>query len=228
MFGLYTNNKRSYMAFRESNKTCPCDDAFSLMIGGKKSSEKKSMKLQTPRSIQEIGEFMIQDAVIGDCEWKRINLIPGIYKAYRVDDNLMIIHKDLKEKPTKKDIVEWVWEYTGKWVNVESGSFGFFNLPGVKKILKEMKSLSRGKKKKSKKNEMPRYDISFPDDKLGFGLLVKNTYYIPSNVENNVHFGVVASTMIGDGGFQCFTIGNDKAILVGGLTGEAIGVYPST
>lgn len=172
---------------------------------------KKNINLPSVH-IKKIGEFMINDrAIIGDCYWRKINLINGIYKAYMVNDNLMIIHKDLEEP---ENIESWTWTNSGTGVDVESGIFEFFDLVTIKKLSK-------------KSNQMPRFDF-FTNSMTNIesGILVDNRYLEKSNENINYSvFGVVASTGIGDGGFQCFVINNNKAILIGGLTGEQLDLW---
>lgn len=231
----YNKNKYKYTFLKHivDAHSSHIEPPFESMQGGAKKKKRKNIfeepfslpknakqtiKLPTPKHIKKIGDLMInREVVIGDCYWRKIGLKSGVYEAYRVDDNLMIIHKDLKIKPNK-NIKTWTWKNSGTGVDVESGSFGFFDLTTIKKLLKRIK--------KPKFHRMPRIDRMLNGldeigaDKFSLGTLIK------ANIKNDeAIYGVMATTDIGDGGFQCFIIDDNRAILIGGLTGDRLGLW---
>ena len=136
---LYNKNKYDYTYLKihyQSDFSVDCNSNQDYFMKGglaKKIKKRKNMfeepfglpenakqiiSLPTPVHIKKIGEFMInnQGAAIGDGYWRKIDLRPGIYKAYRIDDNLMIMHKDLNIKPNKS-IKTWSWKNSGTGVD---------------------------------------------------------------------------------------------------------------
>lgn len=167
----------------------------------------KQLMLPNSQSIKKICSLNIKNKVaIGEFDYEILKLRSGKYNAYLVDDNLMIINADLKVKPTKK-IKEWKWKYSGRGVNVDGGTFGFYDLDSIKKINKILKSNGR----------MPLFDIDV--DK---GYTIISGSHVSDLCEDDKKkfsiFGVSATTSIGDGRFECYTIGNDRAVLIGGYT----------
>jgi hypothetical protein len=176
----------------------------------------KTIKLPSINSIKKIGSFNISNKVaVGEFYYSILKLRAGIYNIYLVDDNLMILNSDLKIKPTKK-ITSWEWKHSGKSVDVDGGTFGFFDLNTVQKINKIL-----NEKKPMKNTRVPLIEIDFDKD---------HTMVSGSRVEDLKDtdkkkfgtFGVIASTQIGDGAFECYVIDNDCAILIGGYTGDKL------
>lgn len=78
-------------------------------------------------------------AVIGENDWSEIDLSSGIYSAYKVDDNLMVMKSELG-KPTKEEIKKWnvkLWHHSGSGCDVDGGTFGFFDLDAIEKLSKD-------------------------------------------------------------------------------------------
>ncbi len=154
---------------------------------------KQSMHIPKPNHIEKIGEFVINGhTVISDGYWRKIDLRSGIYEAYRIDDNLLIINKDLSIKPNK-NITSWTWKNSGTGVDIESGSFGFYDLAMIKKLSKH------------KNNKIPEFNFNIHNiDQMSKGLLISTAHLLKlkKEIANDLIFGVVASTQVGDGGFN--------------------------
>ncbi|AYV75251.1 MAG: hypothetical protein Terrestrivirus1_125 [Terrestrivirus sp.] len=154
--------------------------------------------------------------------YDELNLKKGVYDAYQVDDNLLIV-SDKSEK-VNKSVVNWKWKYSGITVGVDTGTFGFFSKTLVEEINEIIPPAIKTKKFKS----LPYID--FPKENYFF--VNTNMLYNPRSrvpVEKmlpndlvGVNYGVIGSTNVGDGGFDCYVIGRDKAILIGGITAETI------
>lgn len=167
--------------------------------------------------VRKIGEFKVNDkVVIGDTDWSELNLQPGVYEAYKVDDNLMIVNANLNVQPNEKNILEWTWTHSGTGIGVDSGCFGFYDHQTVANIMKY-------------KNV---YDYCLPYvnasiKELKNGVIAKGSHITDDDLtpeEQNQYgpFGVVSHTGTGDGGFECFTVSDDRAILIGQNTGYKI------
>ena len=192
------------------------------MIGGKKKTyaydltmgsceQHNEIKLPEVIEIKKIGDFEIKKtAVIGENDWSEINLSPGMYSAYKVDDNLMVMKSKLG-KPDKKEIIKWKWQHSGSGVGVDGGTFGFFDLATIEKLTKDQCD-----------NNLPMFNVKFKNFANGTLIDGKN---IPAEQLNGEKrnkfnaFGVMMDTGTGDGGFECYVIDDDKAILIGGYTG---------
>ena len=61
----------------------------------------------------------------------------GVYDAYRIDDNLMIVHTDSKDV-SKESIKEWEWEWKSSnvGVGIDSKMFGFYDEGTINKLRK--------------------------------------------------------------------------------------------
>lgn len=186
-----------------------------IQKGGKQSEMKyitpTQIKLQEIKLIKKICSFNIQNkVVIGEYDYSILKLRSGKYDAYQIDDNLMIINSDLN-KPTKK-MVQWKWKYSGKSVNVEGGTFGFFDLNSLNKINKILKT--------NKKIPIIYRDTDYTNIIIITGRCIEKL-----NENDKKKFGIFvvsSTTHIGDGKFECYTIGNDCAILIGGYTGDKL------
>jgi len=173
------------------------------------------LTLENIKSVEKIGSFSADKIGIGDTDYVKIKLRSGMYNAYQVDDNLMIINKDLNIKPTKKNITEWTWKYSKLGVGVDTGMFGFYNIKTVEKINKLLSE--------DEYNLLPLIDCKGTTGEIVTGLLVEDLKKEDKKKFNA--FGVIASTGTGDGGFECYTIDDDKAILLGGYTMNKIANY---
>ena len=193
--------------------------------GGSKNDPKyivpKQIKLPDIKSIKKICSFKIKKkVVVGEYDYSILKLKSGTYDAYLVDDNLMIINATSKVKPTKS-ITNWEWTHSGKQVNVEGGTFGFFDLNTLQQINKIIKP--------KLKNSIPHINRNFsytPEDGMQFGYTSVSGQHIEDlsgdDKKKFKTFGVSSSTQIGDGGFECYIIGDDRAILIGGYTGDKL------
>lgn len=175
-------------------------------------------KLPPIEHIKKIGEFKVNDkVVIGDTDFCEIKLQPGTYEAYKVnDDNLMIINANLMIQPDES-IVDWTWHHTGEGVGVDTGCFGFYDRQTVKSIMKYDNETEC---------DLPLVDERVSMKDLNNGIIVDGSHMTedlkPEERDQYGPFGVIMSTGTGDGGFECFTIGDDRALLLGKITGYKI------
>lgn len=175
--------------------------------------------------ITKLGSFTVKDkVVIGDTDYDTINLKPGSYTAYTLVDSLMIIHDDLKIVPKVSDVKNWTWHHSKTGVGVDSGQFGFYDLAAIEFINKKSKSDNYGSSNNLPyidcKNKNQCVDASIVDGSCISDFLDKKK--IDDEVKALKPFGVISSTITGDGGFECFVIDNMRAILLGGRANEAL------
>jgi hypothetical protein len=239
----YTNNKRNYLNLVKQSRQSNQSNQSYLLTGGnntnKESSDKmikgllttfmlttaytkaspvKLSDLVKDIKIKKIGSFNVKSkVVIGDTDYEILDLKSGKYTAYALADSLMIIHDDLNIKPDAKNVGEWVWNDSEKGVGVDTGMFGFFDLDVIKKI--------NGDNTKNY-NNLPIFEE--PSDNEFDAFLVDGSNIEESDKKENPSlndlepFGVISSTGTGDGGFKCFVINNDRAILIGGEADQAL------
>lgn len=160
------------------------------------------------RKFKKVGMVNMTGKIgVGDWDYRLLNLIPGIYNIYLIDDNLAIFHSDITiNKELLKDI-EWVKKYD---IGVDGGTYGFYDVDIIKKINKIYNMPT---------NSMPL--ISLAKDTYN-----ANTKYIESPNRsislpkelNNYKFGAMNQTGTGDGSFLCLVSDNNKAVLLGGFT----------
>lgn len=178
--------------------------AYQLTLGAFTTHE--PMNLKSADSIETIGRFNVEcRVVIGDTDYAELNLRNGSYTAYRVNGcHLMIINDDLNITPDKS-IVDWKWTHSGEGVGVDTGRFGFYDQTAVSKINEEMGE--------PHSNNLPSVS-GCADEMIVRGKSIDN---IPKKLADELDaFGVIAGTVTGDGGFECYVIGDDRAILIGG------------
>jgi hypothetical protein len=170
----------------------------------------KYFNLPKAKDIRLIGTFIVKDRVVcGDVDYTELNLKKGKYKAYKIDDNLMIIHDDVKDK-VNRNIVKWKWIHSGTGVGVDSGRFGFFDRNAIQQIMIGDKN----------NNSLPYINYKYrPND---YSIITKDNIdpiYEKKGIElPDWPFGCMSGTGTGDGGFECYVVGKDRAILLGGLT----------
>jgi hypothetical protein len=183
-------------------------------------SNKSEIKLPQIHNLTKIGSFDVKDKiVIGDTDYTELKLRTGKYDAYKLDDNLMILNNDLNIKPDK-NMLDWSWKHSGNGVGVDTGFFGFYDLYSVKSINKILKD---------NENMLPNFkfinDASIVDGKQldtecwNWNNLTEDSIMI---LKNTSAFGVISQTGVGDGGFESYIIDDDKAILIGGITGSIL------
>lgn len=168
-----------------------------------------------PIKINKIGSFEVgSKVVIGDTDYEVLKLKPGKYTAYELADSLMIINDELGIMPDQNEklINDWTWKHSGKGVGVDTGSFGFYDLDTIHKI--------KGGNIRENDNDLPILCV-------GAGMVDGSAIdEIDSkrnpSLKNLKPFGVKADTIIGDGGFECYVIGDDRAILLGGEASIAL------
>jgi hypothetical protein len=175
--------------------------------------------------ITKIGSFSVKDkVVIGDTDYNSINLAPGKYTSYILADSLMIINDKLKIIPKASDVKDWKWVHSGVGVGVDGGVFGFYDLQSIEFINKKMKDNTG-------------YDNNLPYIKCdnifkGYihaaivdGSCIHDLHgkkKIDKEIKELEPFGVISSTITGDGGFECFVIDDMRAILLGGKANESL------
>ncbi len=176
------------------------------------------VELKNIETIKKICSFIVgYDGVgIGDTDYGVIDLRPGLYDAYRIDDNLMIINNDLNIDPKPEDVKKWQWTYTYEGVGVDSGTFGFYDVCTLIKLNKLLNN--------DDDEQLPSFEFTKKDYESDY-IIIDGSYV--ENLSNNEkkkigNFGVIADTITGDGGFECYAINNDRAILFGGLTAEKL------
>lgn len=246
-YNKYINLKNEYKKLKlriqseESSLQLQSEESSLRQFGGAKNKSAKRMlttfdfvsrsdlptkiSLQKVVFIKKICTFDVKNTVvIGDTDYNVLKLKKGKYDAYKVDDNLVIIHHDLKIKPTKKNITEWIWTNSYVGVGVDSGCFGFYDLDTIKEI-NELLDFNMKKKNKNHKNtytnynNLPSFEINFKEE--AYPISGRNIEKLTEKQKTLFDtFGVLSSTGTGDGDFYCYTIKNDRAILIGGYTGE--------
>jgi len=178
------------------------------------------IKLDKIKKMSKIGSFKVTDTVVmGDKDFDKVKLRKGIYDAYKVNDNLMIVHKSYKGKVNKTNIKNWVWHYCKKSVKSTNGLVGFYDLNIVNRV---NKLKLKNKNKKIALNVVRKAMSQLPKIKKEF---VKYVPFIvtgetvTNNEElNDVKFGVISNTGTGKGSYDCYSIGSNRAIILGGLT----------
>lgn len=179
------------------------------------------IKLPQINVVKYMGSFYVEDiVVIGGMEWERINLKPGSYDAYCIDDNLMILNKELKIHFNlfhKSLIKKWIWSHSGASIGTECGTFGFFDLSTVMKI----KALTNNSANNCR--TMPIIDVGNYDSNA----LITGSHILElkkSEQKKIGAFGVMTDTKVKGipGAFECFVIDNDRAILIGGHTANVL------
>lgn len=170
--------------------------------------------------LKKIGSFNVTgDVGVGDTYYKRLNLKKGIYDAYKIDDNLMIISSNIKVDKNYIYDIDWSKSCT---IGVDTGTFGFFDTNIVDQLIKITDEIHNYKSKKNNKY-VPELDYtSFTKDES-----IITTRQIAGVIDEdlpekliNLKFGVISETGIGDGWFNCYTNGNNKALLIGGYTSD--------
>jgi hypothetical protein len=152
--------------------------------------------------IRKIGEIQIKTKpVIAISEWEEINLSPGTYIAYSVDDNLMLVNKNLGVEPDKS-FVSWNWTYSGKSIRGDSGTFGFYDFDTIKKI-------TTTNDKKSK--HIPQFNIMYSDDMTHGDIINGRHLFVPDKEINS--FAAVKLSMHNNM-YDCYLVNNDRAILI--------------
>ena len=192
--------------------------------------------------ITKIGSFEVKDkVVIGDTHYETLNLLPGIYTAYFLADSLMIINDKLKIIPDILDVQNWTWKSLNKRITVHNGQFGFYDLNTIEFINKKLYAKDNCAYNKdsiptlSIKGKINNVEASLIDGSCIFPnyesgklqgnvclLTVSKTKKIDDEIIRLGTFGVAATTGTGDGNFECFVIDNERAILIGGQTNEAL------
>jgi hypothetical protein len=206
-----------------------------VKIGSKKSSKRatertnflsrgnsKQSTIQLPKitKIKKIGSLEFYGVVVGDTAYDKLNLKDGIYDCYEIDDNLLIINTELNLKVNKM-ITDWKWKHSGIVVGVDTGTFGFFD----EEIIEEINEIVPQPIKNRRFNVQAIPAINFPMDNsfiVNTKMLVRSSRELLSDDLLNIDYGVIASTHVGDGGFDCYVIGRDTAILIGGITAEKL------
>lgn len=224
----YIGNKLKYINIKNHDQSGGKRSGKKLVsitpynITSKYSEKYKTIRLPGIDNIKKIGELKIATkAIIGDTDWSEIDLKPGIYDAYQVDDNLMLINQSLNITPDKS-IIGWDWIHSGTGVGADSGTFGFYDLAVIDKIADKIKAFASNHYIKS----LPYFNVS------SMGEVINGTIISGSNLEPNIKhkdkygaFGVIKSTGGKDlcrGGFECYMINDDRAILIGKLTASKL------
>lgn len=259
MYESYLSNKQKYTALNSAmmgtdiphaptenhapgnntnlqNKTSgtELDDSEYIILRGYEKSQESEPK------VLSLGSFTVHDqVVIGDLIYEIVDMKKGLYHTYLVNDNLVIVHDDLKLNLTDpiilKQIYTWKWKFSGHEAGVDTGNYGFYDLFAIKKIKEFVNSLPYAIEKKG---PISVAGIARPNvihdggaQTVGIGDLELNIFkgYDVSDADMDrlyytmpEPFGVTTTTHVGDGGFGCYTIGNDRAFLIGGLTAEAM------
>jgi hypothetical protein len=172
---------------------------------------KKRLDLGTNPCIRKIGQFNIKTrGIIGASEWMPINLSPGTYAGYSVDDNLMIIRQDLGIDPVdaenqRERIGSWDWVYSGKSLNHSDGSytFGFYDMDVIQ-------GFDNGSGK------LPEFNIMYQDDTMPGDILTGSHLPGPDPMINEKKYGPFAAVKLSmnDKGYDCYLVDDQRAILV--------------
>lgn len=245
MYKSYIQNKRDYIKLQKlasqnggakmrpkelSTMEMPCAITTYMLTNGMFSSFddiKLSELVSSIGKITKIGSFDVKDkVVIGDTDYNPIDLAPGKYIAYTLANSLMIINDKLKIVPKANDVKEWKWTHSNVGVGVDGGVFGFYDLHAIDFINKKMKDESGYENY----NNLPyiKCDNIFKGDVHAMivdGSCVhdlRGKKKIDKDIKDLEPFGVIADTITGDGGFECFVIDNMRAILLGGRANQAL------
>lgn len=139
--------------------------------------------------------------LIGDVIWKPLNLQKGSYDIYLIDDSPMIVHESVG-KISKIDLKNIAFtSYTE--IGVDMGVFGFWDSCILDKVIKDKRYINHEK--------LPMIDWS-PE------MAKKNSFFLMGediNIDYDGPVAFMASTGIGDGGFECLTHGRKIAVLCG-------------
>jgi len=87
----------------------------------------KNVIIDFVKSVKSIGSFEVyKQVLVGDIEWLPLNLRPGIYNVYMVDESPMIVHESIP-KITKQSLANYAFTEYSYNVTSDSGMFGFFD-----------------------------------------------------------------------------------------------------
>lgn len=230
MYKLYIQNKRNYLQLQQLH-----NQFNNQQFGGVDSDMmptyddiKLSDLVGDVGKITKLGSFRVKDhVVIGDTDYDDIDLTSGTYTAYFLADSLMIINDALKINPKTTNVQDWIWTHAGTGVGVDSGQFGFYDSYAINFINKTMikdDSFSVVPyfkcDKKDKNDPAVNIDASIVDGSCVHDIFEK--MIIEDDIKNLEPFGVISTTTTGDGGFECFVIDRQRAILLGGKAGGAL------
>jgi len=233
LHATYVNNKRAHCNLKvnqsgggNSNTDCGPITTYTLTLGSGRSFNNIKLSDLVPDltdvKLVRIGSFDVKDKiVIGDTDYNDINLKSGRYTAYTIADSLMIINNDLNINPKVSDVAEWEWTHSGTGVGVDGGQFGFYDLYAIDIINKLIPTTNF--------NNLP-YIGYVKTAAIVDGPLVEKSLVEMDGPETKIDdkikklkpFGVIASTITGDSGFECFVIGDQRAILLGGKANQAL------
>jgi hypothetical protein len=175
-----TDYEQKYMKYKSKYNT--------LKI--KKKCKNLAMYSDVTDNIVYIGEFMVTDRVIAGESWNLIlDMSKGLYKAYKSNNDLIIVHEDNKNKINKKYLLNKIFNVVGD-VGVDVGTFGFYD-----SIIASNKNNSIGGP------TMPFFKM--PND-VEYRMVTFNNRII----------GVQKNTSCGDGFFKCL-VNDGIALLLG-------------
>ena len=160
----------------------------------------------------KLGSFRVNNkgVAIGETNYDIIKIKPGIYNAYKVDDNLMIINSKIK-MPTKPQLKKLEWTYTHEGFDVTTGIFGFYDLATIQKIKKLLGE-------DNKDCTLPLLDCN--SNEMVDGSCIEE---LDEKDQKKIsHFGVVIDSSMSDIGVECYAIDDTLAILIGGNTAERL------
>lgn len=209
---------------KESDKMVTITSTYQLTLGSM--ADHPDIQIPEPEVIKKLGQFTIEsNPVIGDTDYSDIDLEKGTYDAYQIDDNLMIINTKLHIKPDKT-INKWTWVHSGQGVGVDSGCFGFYD----KSVVEMINDLTSDPKNKSRfaSNDLPMVNLDFSKENYTIvdGAKIDVEQTLDKDKLNTIKklkpFGVMGTTVTGDGGFECYVIGTNRAILIGGITSDKL------
>lgn len=173
---------------------------------------KPTIKLKNIGTITPIGTFQVKGPiVVGDTDYQEVKvkgngMKKGLYAAYKVGDNLVISHE--KSNIDLKKLSSYNWSHSGAGVGVDGGTFGFFD----KSIVDKINKLTGRNGNNLPPIEYPSYDYFIVNTNLS-----DINKPLPKSLQN-IDYGVISGTGTGDGVFECYTLGNDNAVLIGGYT----------
>jgi hypothetical protein len=180
--GKYHDNKTKYV---QLNKHVNMND---VSVG-------KKFELNQVDCIRKIGDMYIKTKpVIAINQWKEIDLSPGTYDAYSVDNNMMLIKKDLRIIPNES-LIARDWKYT-KSINsngTETGTFGFYDLHTLKKI------------QKPGTTDIPEFNIMYSDDMTPGDIINEYNLLNISEKERKDYYPFAAVKLsMGQNKYACF------------------------
>jgi len=171
----------------------------------------KNIVFDFVRSVKHIGTFYVNERVlVGDILWDALNLRPGNYHVYLVDESPMIVHESLP-KITKQNLSDYHFSDYGYGVGVDTGVFGFFDSQFVESTM----PMST----KQKQTRLPTINWNF-NQKV---LMRKNYFFLQPKLLKDGPFGYppeekvgfISATGQGDGIFACFIHKREIALLSG-------------